>query len=109
MSQVSFDEFKKLDIRIATVVQVERVPRTARLYKIIVDLGELGRRQTISSLVEYYRPEELMGRRIVFLVNLQPTKFGGEISEGMLLAAEKGDKLTLLTTEKEIENGANVT
>jgi methionyl-tRNA synthetase len=107
LSQVSFDEFKKLDIRIATVVQVERVPRTARLYKIIVDLGELGRRQTISSLVEYYRPEELM--RIVFLVNLQPTKFGGEISEGMLLAAEKGDKLTLLTTEKEIENGANVT
>jgi len=109
LSQVSFDEFKKLDMRIGRVVQAERVPRTARLYKIIVDLGELGRRQTVSSLVGFYTPEELVGKRIVFLVNLQPTKFGGELSEGMLLAAEKGDKLALLTTEREIENGANVT
>ena len=109
MSQVSFDEFKKLDMRIATVVQVERVPRTERLYKIVVDLGELGRKQTVSSLVEYYTPEELLGKRIVFLVNLKPTKFSGEPSEGMLLAAEKDKKLVLLTTDKEIGNGARVT
>lgn len=109
MSLVSFDEFKKLDMRIGTIAQVERVPRTERLYKIIVDLGELGRRQTVSSLVGYYTAEELVGKRIVFLANLKPTKFAGEPSEGMLLAAEKGEKLVLLTTDMEIVNGANVT
>ncbi len=109
MSLVSFDEFKKLDMRIGTIAQVEKVPRTERLYKIIVDLGELGRRQTVSSLVGYYTAEELVGKRIVFLTNLKPTKFAGEPSEGMLLAAEKGEKLVLLTTDMEIVNGANVT
>jgi len=109
MSTVTFDEFKKLDMRIGTIAQVERVPRTERLYKIIVDLGELGRRQTVSSLVGCYTPEELLGKRIVFLANLKPTKFAGESSEGMLLAAEKGEKLVLLTTDMEIVNGANVT
>jgi methionine--tRNA ligase beta chain len=109
LSQVGFEEFKKLDMRIGTIVQVERVPRTERLYKIAVDLGDLGQKQTVSSLVGYYAPEDLVGKRIVFLANLNPTKFAGESSEGMLLAAEKEKKLALLTTDKEIENGANVT
>ena len=54
MSEVTFDEFKRLDMRIGTVMDVERIPRTERLYKIIVDLGDLGKRQTVSSLVGYY-------------------------------------------------------
>ncbi len=109
MSEVSFDDFKKLDMRIGTVVDVSRIPRTERLYKIIVDLGELGKRQTVSSLVGYYAPEELLSKRIVFLTNLKATKFAGELSEGMLMAAEKGDKLALLTTDIEIQNGAKIT
>ena len=109
MSEITFDEFKRLDMRIGTVVDVKRIPRTERLYKIIVDLGEMGKRQTVSSLVGYYTPEELLSKRIVFLTNLKATKFAGEISEGMLMAAEKGDKLALLTTDKEIENGARIT
>ena len=109
MGEVTFDEFKKLDMRIGTIVNVEKIPRTERLYKIIVDLGVLGRRQTVSSLVGYYSPEELVSKRIVFLTNLRPTKFAGEPSEGMLLAAEKGDRLALLSTDRDIENGAKVT
>lgn len=109
MGEVSFDEFKRLDLRIGTVVDVSRIPRTERLYKIIVDLGELGKRQTVSSLVGYYTPEELLSKRIVFLTNLKATKFAGELSEGMLMAAEKGDKLALLTADREIENGAKIT
>jgi len=109
LSEVSFDEFKKLDMRIGTVVDVKRIARTERLYKIVVDLGDLGRRQTVSSLVGYYTPEELISKRIVFLANLKATKFAGELSEGMLIAAEKGDKLALLTTDREIENGAKIT
>jgi len=109
LSEVSFDEFKKLDMRIGTVVDVSRIPRTERLYKIIVDLGNIGKKQTVSSLVEYYTPERLLSKRIVFLTNLKATKFAGELSEGMLMAAEKGDKLALLTTDREIENGAKIT
>lgn len=109
MSEVGFDDFKKLDMRIGTVVDVSRIPRTERLYKIIIDLGDLGKKQTVSSLVGYYTPEELLSKRIVFLTNLKTTKFAGELSEGMLMAAEKGDKLALLTTDIEIENGAKIT
>ena len=108
-TDVTFEDFKKLDARVGTVTQVERVPRTERLYRILVDLGPLGVRQTVSSLVGYYEPNELMGRRVIFLYNLKPTKFAGEVSQGMLLAAEQDNKLALLTTDREIVNGARVT
>jgi methionyl-tRNA synthetase len=108
-SEVTFEEFKKLDARVGTVTQVERVPRTEKLYRILVDLGPLGVRQTLSSLVGYYEPNELMGRKVVFLYNLKPTKFSGEVSQGMLLAAEQENKLALLTPDREIANGARVT
>jgi len=108
-SEVTYEEFRKLDARVATVMQVERVPRTEKLYRILVDLGSLGVRQTLSSLVGYYEPSELVGRRIIFLYNLKPTKFSGEVSQGMLLAAEQDHKLALLTTDREIPNGARIT
>jgi methionyl-tRNA synthetase len=108
-TEVTFEEFKKLDARVGTVTQVERVPRTEKLYRILVDLGPLGVRQTLSSLVGYYEPNDLMGHRVVFLYNLKPTKFSGEVSQGMLLAAEQDNKLALLTTDREITNGARVT
>jgi len=107
--QISFDEFKRLDARVGTVTQAERVPRTEKLYKILVDLGPLGVRQTVSSLVGFYEPEQLQGKKVVFLYNLKPTKFAGEVSQGMLLAAEQGEKLALLTTDREIPNGSRVT
>jgi methionyl-tRNA synthetase len=108
-TEVTFEEFKKIDARVGTVTQVERVPRTEKLYRILVDLGPLGIRQTLSSLVGYYEPNELVGRRIIFLYNLKPTKFSGEVSQGMLLAAEQESKLALLTTDREIPNGARIT
>lgn len=108
-NEITFEEFKKLDARVGVVTQVERVPRTEKLYKIIVDLGALGVRQTVSSLVGYYEPDQLKGKRVVFLCNLKPTKFAGEVSQGMLLAAELEKKLALLTTDQEIPNGAKVT
>ena len=107
--EITFEEFKKLDARVGTITHVERVPRTGKLYKILVDVGSLGVRQTLSSLVGYYEPEQLKGKRVVFLCNLKPTKFAGEVSQGMLLAAELEEKLALLTTDQEIQNGARVT
>ena len=108
-TELTFEQFKKIDARVGTVTQVERVPRTDRLYRILVDLGPLGTRQTLSSLVGYYEPNELMGRRVIFLYNLKPTKFSGEVSQGMLLAAEQENKLALLTTDRDIPNGARIT
>ena len=108
-SEITYDEFKKLDARVGTITQVERVPRTEKLYRILVDLGPLGVRQTLSSLVGYYQVEELVGKRIVFLYNLKPTKFSGEVSQGMLLAAEQGEKLALLTIDRDVPNGARMT
>jgi methionyl-tRNA synthetase len=107
--QISFEEFKRLDARVGTLTQAERVPRTEKLYKILVDLGPLGVRQTVSSLVGFYEPEQLQGKKVVFLYNLKPTKFAGEVSQGMLLAAEQGEKLALLTTDREIPNGSRIT
>lgn len=105
---ITISDFKKLDMRVGRIIEVTRVPRTKRLYKIKVDLGTKVR-QTISSLVGYYTPEELLGKKVIFLVNLKPAKFSGEISEGMILAAETDDKLALLTIDRDIPEGAKVT
>jgi methionine--tRNA ligase beta chain len=109
ISEIAFEDFKKLDARVGTITEVKRVPRTEKLYKILVGLGPIGVRQTVSSLVGYYEPGQLKGKRVVFLYNLKPTKFAGEVSQGMLLAAEEGKDLALLTTDREIPNGARVT
>jgi len=106
---ISFEDFKRIDVRVGTITQVDRVPRTEKLYRILVDLGSLGVRQTVSSLVGYYEPNELVGKRIIFLLNLKPTKFAGEVSQGMLLAAEHDQEIALLTTDREILNGSRIT
>ncbi len=108
-TNISFEDFKRIDARVGTITQVERVPRTEKLYKILVDLGPLGIRQTVSSLIGYYEPDQLVGKRVVFLYNLKPSKFSGEVSQGMLLAAEEGDKLALLTIDREVPNGSRMT
>ena len=107
-SEVSFKDFKKIQIQIATITEIERVPGSDKLYKMQVDLGE-ETRQIVSGLVEYYSVEELMGLRIAVVLNLKPAKIFGQWSYGMLLAAEKDDKLALLTTDREIPNGAKIT
>ncbi|RLI09280.1 methionine--tRNA ligase subunit beta [Candidatus Bathyarchaeota archaeon] len=105
---VTMKDFKKLDIRIGTVAEVERVPGSRNLYKLQVDMGgEM--RQIITGLVGYYTEEELKGKVIAVLTNLKPAKIFGQMSNGMLLAAEFEDKLALLTVDREIPNGAQVT
>ena len=106
--RVTIEDFKQLEIRTGTVIEVTRVPRTNKLYKVIVDMGPHGRRQTITSLVEYYKAEELLHKRIVFLANLKETVFAGQKSEGMLLAASEGDKLALLTLDREVPDGSRI-
>jgi methionyl-tRNA synthetase len=107
-NQIDITDFQKLDLRVGTIKQAERVPNTKKLYKIKVDLGELGVKQTVAGLVGHYLPEELVGKKIVFLSNLKPVTLAGETSEGMLLASEKDGKVALLTVDREIPDGSKI-
>ncbi|MBN2422616.1 lysine--tRNA ligase [Candidatus Woesearchaeota archaeon] len=107
MSQISFDEWKKLKLKVGKILKAERLPKTEKLYKMQVDIGEK-KIQIVSSLVPYYKEKELLNKKIIVLVNLKPSKFAGELSEGMLLCAENKDKVVLLTVEKDIKEGAIV-
>lgn len=102
-------EFKKLNLRVGTVSKVERVPGSSKLYRLLVDLGGEEPTQIITGLVGYYDEEDLEGKRIVVLTNLEPAKIFGQVSNGMLLAAEFQEKLALLTVDRDIPNGARVT
>lgn len=108
--QVDIDLFARLKLRTATVLSVELVPKSKKLYQIQVDVGELGKRQIVSGIAPYYTPEELVGKQIVIIANLKPAKLMGVESQGMLLAAStEGDgTLALLTPDKPIISGARV-
>ncbi len=110
MEEISFDDWKKLKMRVGKIVEVVRVPRTDELYKLQVDLGDK-KIQLVTSLVPYYKEEELKNKKIIVLINLKPVKFAGELSEGMLLCAEKddGSECVLLTVEKYIAVGTSIT
>ena len=105
---VTMKDFKKLEIRIGTVAEVERVPGSRNLYKLQVDMGD-GMRQIVTGLVGFYTAEELRGKVIAVLMNLKPARIFGQLSNGMLLAAETEDELALLTVDREIPNGARIT
>ena len=105
---VTMKDFKKFIIKIGTVAKVERVPGSRNLYKLQVDIGD-EIRQIVTGLVGYYTEEELRGKVIAVLMNLKPARIFGQISNGMLLAAEIEDKLSLLTVDREIPNGARIT
>ncbi len=106
--KVTIDEFKRLEVRVGTIVEVSRVPRTNKLYRVIVDMGTHGKKQTVTSLVDFYKAEELLHKRIAFLANMKETTFAGERSEGMLLAASEGDKLALLTIDRDVPDGSRI-
>ncbi|MFN8438318.1 MAG: methionine--tRNA ligase [Cytophagales bacterium] len=87
---VSFDDFTKMDIRIATILEAEKVPKTSKLLKLTVDTG-LDKRTVVSGIAEYYKPEEVVGRQVCLLANLAPREIKGITSQGMILMAEDKD------------------
>ena len=108
VSTISIDEFRKLDIRVGEVVSATRVPETEKLIEVKVDIGgEV--RTLVTGLVPQYQPEELIGKRIIVLANLEPRRVRGVTSQGMLLAAEWEGEVALLTVEKDAPKGAKIT
>lgn len=104
---ISIDEFARIELKIARVLEAERIEGTDKLLKLIVDLGD-EKRQIVAGIARFYTPEELIGKKIVIVANLKPAKLRGVESQGMLLAASIGDELCLITPEKDIKEGARV-
>jgi len=106
---VDYDTFSKLDLRIGLVEAAERVPKSDKLIKLSVDLGSLGKRTIVAGIGLKYEPEDLVGKRIVVVANLQPRKLMGVLSHGMLLAATGEDGLpNLLSVDGQPEPGTKI-
>lgn len=107
-NNISFDEFTKTDIRIGKVLEAELVPKTGKLMKLLIDTG-IDKRTVVSGIAEYYKPEEVTGRQVCVLVNLEPRKLKGIESQGMILMAEDADgKLVFVQPSTEMTNGSQV-
>ncbi len=104
----TFDEFQKMDIRVSTILSAEKVAKTKKLLKLTVDTG-IDRREIVSGIAEHFTPEELVGRQVLVLVNLEPRELKGILSRGMILMAEDASgKLRLLSPGEPCTNGAVV-
>jgi methionyl-tRNA synthetase len=108
MDNITFDDFMKLDLRVAEIKTCEDVPGADKLYKLTIDIGE--ERIIVAGIKLYYTKEELVGKKIAVVVNLEPRKLRGIESHGMLLAASTEDKssVVLLTLERDITNGSKI-
>ena len=105
---ISFDDFQKCDIRTATILDAEKVPKTTKLLKLTVDTG-IDKRTLVSGIAEHYDPKEIVGRKILMIVNLEPRKIKGIESKGMILCAVGGDgSLHFLNPDAELENGCQI-
>jgi methionyl-tRNA synthetase len=108
-SIIPFKDFQKLDIRIGTITSAEKVPKADKLLKLKVDLGsKIGERQLVAGIATHRNIDDLIGKKITVIVNLEPATIRGIRSEGMLLAAVKGKKLGLITPDTDIPNGSRV-
>ncbi len=108
MDNITFDYFKQMDLRVAEIKTCEDVPGADRLYKLTVDMGE--ERVIVAGIKLYYTKEELVGKKIVVVANLEPRTMKGITSHGMLLAASTADRgsVVLMVADKDIANGSTV-
>jgi len=104
---INFEDFQKIDIRVGKVIEAEDIENSNKLLKLKVDLG-IEKRQIVAGIKGFYKPEELMGKEIVVIFNLEPKVLAGIESQGMLLAADVDEKPIILIPEKEVPIGTKV-
>ncbi len=104
---IDFEDFQKLDLRIAKVIKAEKVESAEKLLKLEIDLGK-EKRELVAGIGQVYGPEELIGREIVVVVNLKPKVIRGIKSQGMLLAADVGGRAVILEPESQVPPGTKV-
>jgi methionine--tRNA ligase beta chain len=104
---ISFEDFQKIELKVAKIIEAEKIEKSEKLLKLIVDLGD-ERRQLVAGIAKYYKLEDLIGKEIVVVANLEPKKLMGIESQGMLLAANVDGKPVILIPEKEVPPGTKV-
>jgi len=107
MAVISFEEFKKLDIRVGKIISAQEIPNSQKLLKLSVNIGE-ATRQIIAGIAGVYKPKDLIGKNFVVLANLEPKKLMGLESQGMILCAESDGVPVCLTPLKEVPPGSKV-
>lgn len=107
MDQINFEDFKKLDIKIAEVKEAEDIESSNKLVKLQIDLGD-EQRQLVAGISKHYSPEKLIGKNIVVITNLKPREIMGVESQGMLLAVSDEDGVSLLSPDRDITPGSRV-
>ncbi|WP_019157181.1 methionine--tRNA ligase [Robertmurraya massiliosenegalensis] len=105
--EITIDDFMKVDLRVAQVIAAGPVKKADKLLKLQLDLG-YEKRQVVSGIAQFYKPEELVGRKVVCVTNLKPVKLRGELSQGMILAGSKDGELSLATIAESLPLGARV-
>ena len=105
--EISIEDFQKIDLRVATVTACEPVPKADKLLKLQVDLG-YEQRQVVSGIAQYYKPEDLVGKKVIIVANLKPVKLRGELSQGMILAGSHDGILSIASVDQNLQNGAKV-
>ena len=106
---VSIQDFMKFDLRVAEILAAEKLEKSNKLVKLRVTLGEeLGERQILAGIAKFYTPEELVGKKIVVIANLEPAKLAGEESQGMLMAADSADGQIILLNPDSATVGARI-
>lgn len=104
---IEFDEWEKLDIRVGKVLECEPVKKSKKLLRFTLEVGS-EKRQILSGISQFHKPEELIGKNVIFIANLKPRKMMGLESCGMILSAEYNDSLTVLTTLNDVQSGAEI-
>ncbi|MFX1511939.1 MAG: methionine--tRNA ligase subunit beta [Promethearchaeota archaeon] len=105
---VTMEDIKKLGLKLAKIISAEPVPKTSRLTKMEIDVGEEKPREIVAGIAEQYKPDQLIGKTIIVVTNMKPAKIRGIKSNGMLLAALEGKTIALLTTDTELSPGTSV-
>lgn len=107
VEEITIDDFKKVELRVAQVIKAEPVPKADKLLKLQLDLG-YEQRQVVSGIAEHYKPEELTGKKVICVTNLKPVKLRGVLSQGMILAGSHDGQLALASIAESLPNGAQV-
>ena len=110
MDEITIDDFSKIEIKVGKVIEATLVPESSKLIKLRVSFGESGERTVFAGIKTWYQPEDLVGKNFVFVYNLKPKPMMGELSQGMMMAAEdEGEKeCVLLIPDKDIPEGTRV-
>ncbi len=105
--KISIDEFRKIKLRVGKVISAEEVENSSKLLKLVISFKD-EQRQVIAGIKNHYKPEELVGKKLIVVFNLKPAKLMGLVSDGMILAASDGEKLSVLTVDKDIDEGSYI-